>query len=248
MHTLRKIISRYMYWIAGGMVIVMLGIILVYQLINEKNRAYEDANQTFLQMEQVLAENQEELKEVREEYKETCLRNAEVAARIIEDEPKVLESVEELKKIAEAVEVDEIHIFDAKGRIFMGTEPKYYGYTVDSGEQISFFKPMLEDKSLKLVQDITENTAEGKPMQYSAVWSSSGEFIVQVGMEPANVIKVTEKNELSYIFSLFRVNPEANYYAIDAESGKIVGSTDLEVVGADLSEAGFHLEDVKKTS
>lgn len=38
-------------------------------------------------------------------------------------------------------------------------------------------------------------------------------------------MKVTEKNELSYIFSLFCVSPEASYYAIDAESGKVVGAT-----------------------
>lgn len=49
-------------------------------------------------------------------------------------------------------------------------------------------------------------------------------------MEPVNVLKVTEKNELSYIFSLLRVNPEANYYAINKKNGNIVGSTDLSCV------------------
>ena len=104
---------------------------------------------------------------------------------------------------------------------------------------------MLEDKTLKLVQDITPNTAEGKKMQYSALWSNNGKFIVQVGMEPVNVIKVTEKNELSYIFSLFRVNPEINYYAIDAETGKITGSADLENVGRNLKEIGLEFDDIK---
>ncbi len=112
----------------------------------------------------------------------------------------MLDSVEELKKIASMIEVDEIHIFDTTGCIISGTHPSYYGYTFDSGDQMSFFKPMLEDQSLRLVQDITPNTAEMKMMQYSALWSHDGKFIVQVGMEPVNVLKVTEKNELSYIF------------------------------------------------
>lgn len=44
-----------------------------------------------------------------------------------------------------------------------------------------FFAPMLTDKSLKLVQEVTPNTAEGKMMQYSALWSKDRHFIVQVG-------------------------------------------------------------------
>ena len=77
-------------------------------------------------------------------------------------EPSVSEDMEELKRIAALMEVDEIHIFDKTGRIVAGTHPEYYDYTFDSGEQMSFFKPMLEDRSLKLVQDVTPNTAEGK--------------------------------------------------------------------------------------
>lgn len=247
MQTLKKIISRCMYRIAGILVLVLFILNLIFQLANEQKRAYEDANRTFLQMEQVLANNQTELMETKERYKQTCLHAAQTVARILEGEPETMNSIEELKQIAEQVEVDEIHFFDTSGKIFAGTEPKYYGYTMDSGEQIGFFKPMLSDKSLMLVQEITENTAEGKPMQYSAVWSESGEFIVQVGMKPANVVKVTEKNELSYIFSLFRVNAEANYYAIDRQSGTIVGATDVKTVGMDCSEAGFLREDLEKT-
>lgn len=247
MQTLRRIISRYIYRIAGILVLAMLVMLLIFQLMNEQRRAYEDANRTFSQMEQVLAENEAELIEIREEYKQSCLHAAEAASRIIEGDPEALYSTDKLKEIAEEVEVDEIHLFDRNGEIFSGTEPKYYGYTVDSGEQIGFFAPMLKDQSLKLVQDITENTAEGKLMQYSAVWGRSGEFIVQVGMNPVNVIKVTEKNELSYIFSLFRVNPEASYYAIDGESGIIVGSTSLEAVGHECSDMGFGFDEIKNT-
>lgn len=244
MRTLQKIISRYMYQIAGILVSVILVIVLYIELTNEKELARESAIRTFSQMEQVLEENQRELQEIRQEYRETCLHNAEAIACIIESDPDILDSVEKLRKIATLMEVDEIHIFDATGRIFTGTHPQYYNYTFDSGEQIMFFKPMLEDKTLKLVQEIEENTAEGKKMQYSALWSNNGEFIVQVGMEPVNVIKVTQKNELSYLFSLFRVDQEANYYAIDAETGEIVGSTDLESVGCNLTEIGLEVNDI----
>lgn len=244
MQTLKEIISRYIRFVTLFLVIVLLALILYIQINNEQKQAYETATETFYQIEQVLAENQAELNETRTSYQQTCLHNAEAIAYLIEDNPSVLNSVEELKKIADFIEVDEIHIFDTTGCIYAGTHPEYYGFTFDSGEQMRFFKPMLTDKSLRLVQNITPNTAESKLMQYSALWSSDEKFIVQVGMEPVNVLKVTEKNQLSYLFSLFRVNPDANYYAVHKYSGNIVGSTDQSSVGKNLSEIGLNLDEV----
>ncbi len=242
MQPLEKIISRYMRRVTCYLVAIILAIIVYIQITNEHRHAYESATRTFYQIEQVLKQNQEELKEIQKNYTETCLRNAEAIAYMIEKEPSMLGSIPKLKKIAELMEVDEIHIFDKTGRIYAGTHPQYYDFTFDSGDQMRFFKPMLEDKSLKLVQDITPNTAEAKMMQYSALWSKNEEFIVQIGMEPVNVMKASAKNELSFLFSLFRVNLEAGYYAVDSESGEIVGCTDLTWVGRNLSELGLTLD------
>lgn len=244
MRTLRNIISRYMQIVTFVMMVLFLVVIFYFQVVNERRQTYMTAMETFYQIEQVLGENKEELADLKHEYQETCLHNAEAIAYIIEGSPAVLDSVEELSKIASMIEVDEIHIFDETGRIFSGTHPAYYGYTFDSGEQMNFFKPMLNDRSLSLVQDILPNTAEKKMMQYSAMWSHDGEFIVQVGMEPVNVLRVTEKNELSYIFSMLRVNSNANYYAINKESGNIVGSTDLSCVEKNSSEIGLDLKKI----
>ena len=245
MKTLKTLINRYIYRITGSLVAIIVIIITIFQCNNEQKRIYDNALGIFSQMEQVLLENEKELNEVREEYKRRCLDNAEVIAQILEADSGLLYNSSELQELARRMEVDEIHLIDTMGCIFSGTKPEYYGYTFDSGEQIGFFKPMLSDKSLKLVQDITENTVESRPMQYSAVWNESGTFIVQVGMEQVNVKKATEKNELSYIFSLFRVNPEANYYAIDEKSGMIIASTNLDTVGKKYNEVGFLLEKIQ---
>lgn len=247
MQTLRRSIRKYINRIIWISAFAMLVIMLMLQLMSEREKAYQDANRTFQQMEQVLAENETELTRIEEEYRQSCLRAAETASRILEGDPELLYSLDRLRGVAADIAVDEIHIFDKEGKIIFGTEPQYYGYTLDSGEQINFFKPMLADKSLKLVQDIIPNTAEGTLMQYSAVWSANGEFIVQVGMNPVMIIKMTEKNELSYIFSLFRVNPNVSYYAIDGESGVVEGANNLETLGKECSDVGFRFEDIKNT-
>lgn len=242
MKTLNRIISNYMQIITLIMVAIILVLMVGFQVVNERQRTYEIAVRTFDQMEQILEENNKELEEEKEAYSQDCLQNAEEIAYIIEEDQTILDSVERLKEVAELVGVDEIHIFDETGRIFTGTNPEYFNYTFDSGEQMRFFKAMLTDKSLKLVQDITPNTAESKLMQYSAIWSSNGNFIVQVGMEPVNVMNATQKNELSHIFSLLRVNPDTTYYAVDAKSGEIKGSTDVDVVGQNITDLGIEME------
>ncbi len=245
METLKKIISRYMHRTTAVLLFFMLSLVLYVELTSEQRRAYSDSIRSFTLIEQLLSKNSEELEEIQAEYNQTCLHNAETIARIIESDPDILNDLEELNEVAVSMEVDEIHIFDETGRIVNGTHPEYYDYTFDSGEQMMFFKPMLTNKTLKLVQGITPNTSQGKLMQYSAVWNTDGTFIVQVGMEPVNVLKVTEKNELSYIFSMFRVNPDGDYYAIDAETGKIIGSTNLTCVGSNLTDIGFSFDTIQ---
>lgn len=66
---------------------------------------------------------------------------------------------------------------------------------------MQFFLPMLEDYSLQMCQDITPNTADGKLMQYAAVWREDHKGIVQVGLEPTTVLESMKKTELSYVFS-----------------------------------------------
>lgn len=246
MGTLKKIISRYMTIVTLIFISIILIIILAIQIRNEQNLATERATRTFQQMQVLLRENQRELTTTQIEYDRTCLRNAEAIAYMIEDDPTILEGVVELTKIKKFIEVDEIHILDENGYIYAGTHPEYYGYSLESGEQMSFFLPMLKNRALKLVQEMMPNSMEGKVMQYSALWSVNREFIVLVGMEPVSVMEATEKNEISYIFSLFRVNPEADYYAIDVETGEIVGATNVEQVGKHYSDIGFKLKDIQK--
>lgn len=244
MLNIKKIVLVYLRKVTLIMVLVILVISMLFQVIYEQKQSSVSSEAMFLQIEQILNQNHNELEEIKEEYSLTCLHNAEAIAYIIQSDPSVVEDIQELKKISEFIGVDEINIFDAKGEIIAGTHPEYYGYTFDSGEQIGFFKPMLDDKSLRLCQEITPNTAEEKLMQYSALWSE--EIIVQVGMTPVRVMEVTEKNELSYIFSLLRANAGVNLLAVDSVTGEIKGSTSAEDVGKNITQIGINLSDVKE--
>lgn len=225
----------------------MIGLVMVFTVIfncimlgAEDRREMRKSSKTlFWQMEQILSQNQEELEVVQREFAKNCLRKAKTAAYIIQEDPTILKDLKEMQKIASYLKVDEIHIFDKTGRLYTGTEPKYYDYTFQSGEQMKFFLPMLKDQSLQLCQEIMPNTAEHKMMQYAAVWQENRKNIIQIGMEPSRVLELTKKNELSYIFSQLMPEKGAVLYAMDYQTGEVLGSTEEGHVGKNLSDLGL---------
>lgn len=224
MQSLKELIQKESKKITLFIIFFLMIIVTFFNCITAKKEANYTAQTTFYHIEQILNENQKDLNKQKKEYRQTCIDNAQAVAYSLQENPDALYNIDELKKIAQYVEVDEIHIFNKQGVIISGTHPEYYGYSFDSGKQLSFFKPLLSNQNLQLTQKIMENTASHIKMQYSALWSENKEFIVQVGMNHENASKATKKNQLSYLFKLFLINNEAQYYAINSKNHKIVGT------------------------
>lgn len=222
-------------------VVMVLSLMLNYgiQFKECRESMIRDSKALFGQVERILQQNEAELEMAKADYAKQCLNSAKAVAFMVNLEPDMVKDVEALEELAEYLQVDEIHFFDEEGVLYAGSVPKYFNLTMDSGEQIGFFKQMLNDKTMELTQDISPNTAEEKPMQYSAVWDESGRNIVQIGMEPTRVLEITKKNELSYIFSLLLANEGVNLYAADVNTGEILGSTDSAIVGKNLADIGL---------
>lgn len=245
MKSLKQIINRYIRSAAIVMALVILVVIAFAEILIEQGRVEDTAAGTFVRLEQIIEENENELKQVKEEYDKTCLHDAEAIAFLLQKDPEATNDTLKLKKYANLLELDEIHIFDETGTIVSGTNPEYYGYSFSSGEQMAFFAPMLTDKSLQLVQDAGPNTAEGKNMQYSAVWSADGTFIVQVGKDPQLVTEAMEKNEISYIFHQLNISPAIDYCAVDSETLSVIGATNADMVGKTVAKLGISAESMQ---
>lgn len=187
----------------------------------------------------VMKQNEQDEKSLLESMKEDYIIRAQAIAYMLENNPEAENDVDELCKIARLVSVDEIHLFNEDGVIYSGTVPKYFGLSIDAGEQISYFKPMLEDKTLVMCQDITPNTAEQKSMMYANVWNDAGTYIVQVGIEPTRLLEKIKDNEISEVIQGMPMYEGVEIYVADKERRGIVGSTDLNVVGMNIDELGF---------
>ena len=223
-----------------SVIIVVLIMLLGFQylFLNRINRehAFKTAEVLIDQIENILEANEHEEQTLIETLKENYITKAKAVSYIIDNVPETENDIEELKKIADLMSIDEIHLFDINGTIYFGTVPAYYGYSFDSGEQMGFFKPMLDDKSLSMCQDVTPNTAESKAMMYALTWSDSGERMVQIGIEPVRLLEEMRTNEMEEVIRELPTYSGLNVIVADSMSEEILGSTYSGLVDMKLSQ------------
>lgn len=216
------------------------------QIKSAKEVMYSNAELRINQVREILENNDAEIIRLQDSLEEDYFIRAKAAAYIVQNHPEVIEDLEEIRKIASLLQVDELHLFDKEGRLFAGSEPKYYDYTFESGEQMKFFLPMLKDYSLQLCQEVTPNTAENKMMQYIAVWREDHQGIIQIGMEPIRLWEVMEKNALSHIFNLMTTEEGITVFALDLDTGVVSGTTDKRLNGMQAEDMGLHLSSLQQ--
>lgn len=217
------------------LIILILPANVLLQLHLQHQSQKKSSEEIFSQLEQLIESNAADLEQAKEDFSEKCIQSARMAAYFVQYYPSVTSSLEQSRELAEKLNVDEVHFFTKEGEIYAGTHPEYYGYTFYSGEQMMFFLPMLEDRSLELCQEITPNTAEGKEMQYAAVWMEDGSGIVQIGMEPRRLQQEIREKSLRNIISAFPMDWQGYLSVVDIEAGRIIASTAENLIGRDVS-------------
>lgn len=123
MKSLKQIINRYIRSAAIVMALVILMVIAFAEILIEQGRVEDTAAGTFVRLEQIIEENENELKQVKEKYDKTCLHDARAIAFLLQKDPEATNDTLKLKKYANLLELDEIHIFDETGTIVSGTNP-----------------------------------------------------------------------------------------------------------------------------
>ena len=233
--------------------ILSVGIIIVALLleasgleyVNDKN-AYQTSKVLVDRVITVLNKNDESRDELIESLKDDYIVRAKAVSYIVDAKPQVEYDVDELQKIAKLMSIDEIHLFDENGSIYSGSMPKYFGYSFDSGEQIGYFKPMLNDKSLTMCQDVTPNTSEGKKMMYAITWNEDGTKMIQIGIAPTRLLKEIKQNKVSTVVADMPVYKGMEIFATNAETKVIEGATDDSKIGEKLDAIGISSEQIDK--
>ena len=223
---------------------LLLGIAYVVLTNSAREQAYRTAAVLADQVESILNNNEQKEASLIASLKENYIAKAKAVAYIIDRNPEIETSIAEQIRIAKLMSIDEIHIFDESGTIYAGTVPVYYGYSFDSGEQMAFFKPMLENKALSMCQDMTPNTAEGKSMMYAICWDDLGSKMIQIGIEPVRLLEELRTNRISQVIADFPTYEGIEIIVADSGTGEVVGSTEPKEIGRSLKDLGISNEEV----
>ncbi len=236
---MKKYIMIRLIWTILFSVVVLILVSALLQLKSAEDKFVNSASLQIEQMIEILEDNEAYSVQLEEDLTNEYQVLAKAAAYMIDKDESVILSSPDLQEIASLLSVDELHIMDKEGLIYAGTVPEYFGYSLDSGEQMEFFLPMLEDTELSLIQEITPNTAEGREMMYVAVWGESKEYIVQIGIEPTRLLEALQATEMEYWLSRLALPPENIMYAVDSRTGMIVSATEQSLINTHVTYWGI---------
>ena len=238
---IKKIITTNRVKASTFTVVVLILMLAVFfeitmQVRNNRKKVNESSAILAEQIAEQIHSNSTREEVLSDTHKDSYIVRAQSAAYIIENNDLYIHSVAKLKTVADVIEVDEINIFNEEGVIYAGTQPEYYGTSMDAGDQIRYFKPMLYDKKLSMCQDATYNTVLGKMMMYACVWNEAGTRIYQIGISPTRLINEMEITSVASIIDDIPYRNSMTVMIADAETEEILGSTTDGYVGMNLAD------------
>lgn len=221
---MRKIFRNYMVIIITIAILAILVINFFMIATSTRKRQLNTFNGKIDQVIHTMEENKIELEAINRNLDEDYLTRARAAAYVIERNPEVVESVEELQNLAGLLNVDEVHVIDENGIIVYSSVPIYIGVDFHDGEQTRGFLWLLEDESGKacFAQEAQPNSAEQKIMKYVGVTREGKRGIIQVGLQPTRQQEAQERNTYQYIFDRFPTDVGQEYFAIDCNTNQIL--------------------------
>ena len=204
------------------------------QYANNGQNAQKSCGLMLDQMKELITENERSFQQLEDTLKDEYTIRANIAADYITQGWEDYKEADDFVALAKLLGVDEVHVFDEKGEIINGSVPKYYGFTMDSGEQIGFFKPMLSDHTLSLCQDVTPNTAEGKPMMYAMVWAENDNTLVQIGVTPDRLLEWMQSSDISKIVGRLPLVEGMSIYVVENVTGTVIAATNDDILGYEI--------------
>ena len=112
--------------------------------------------------------------------------------KIIRDFPEEDLSFE-LKKLANDINIPEIHVVNEAGYISASNVDDFINFDFSQSDQTKPFLPGIKDKKFTLVQEPRKRGTDGKLFQYVGVARQDKAGVIQIGAEPAELKRLSEE-------------------------------------------------------
>lgn len=184
--------------------------------------------------------NEEGTKLLRQALNNNYLKQAKIVSQLIAQNPALLET-EALTKLAKEVGVDEICVIDEKGIIRWSNIVDFIGFDCNTSDQTIPFLAGISDKSFELAQEPSFRGTDGTYFQYIGVARIDSPGVVQIGVHPEELVKLTDNNDVQTLISNVRLGRQAQVYILDME-GNCKAHTNTELIGKNVSETDWGKE------
>ena len=152
------------------------------------------------------------LKTISEMSAASAIAKTRAFALLIKEKPSILLDPEELKRIREKLDVDELHVSDETGKLIASLvestyrgKDNYNSYNLNQAEQSRVFMQAISDPAFELVQEPQYNGAERKLFQYTGVARLDAPGVVQVGFHPFRIKKAMYLADIKHIEDDIRI-------------------------------------------
>jgi methyl-accepting chemotaxis protein len=166
------------------------------------------------------------------------IRIARSLANNIKDKAFEL-SPKEYQKMADLLDIDEIHIINGQGILVNGNIPEFFGFNFSKGEQTKPFLNILKDPSKELAQDPQLREADGAFFQYVGVSLQGSKGILQIGIKPESIFELRETAGLQNIIDDFNYKEGGYAYVLDPVTKTCTHHVNHKLIGYDMTKLDF---------
>jgi serine phosphatase RsbU (regulator of sigma subunit) len=153
------------------------------------------------------------LETITEMSKASAIAKTRAFALLIKENPAILKDFNELKKIKQKLDVDELHVSDKTGKLIASVNKNknnedsssYVNFNLSSTEQSKVFMESVTNPNFELVQSPQRNGAEKKLFQYTGVARLDAPGVVQIGYHPTRIKKAQQLANIKNIESDTRI-------------------------------------------
>lgn len=236
---MRKIMTKKISASAIVSIVLMAVLVFAFQIVVSRNNASVTSDVRLADAVARVEESKITITELTENLDIEYISKANAFAEMIKLDPDIINDADELERIREMLEVDELHVTDDKAVIWWGTVPGYFGFDFNTSEQTKPFLPILEDDTLEIAQEAQPNGTEGKLFQYISVPRRDAKGIVQIGMEPVRLTETLADSQPNVILGNIKVGTNGTIFAVNKADLTVAAFYDEAYLGKNVAELGL---------
>ena len=232
----KKFIKAASFIITLSMIATIV-VVFAFQTLNVQKDSENRLAYLLTTVEQRLQENDAEIENLKQSTSEDFLTRARAFAYMIHLNPTIIHSANDLNRIKELLDVDELHVIDENGIIQQGTVAEYIGFDMSTSDQTRPFMDIITNPSMELAQEPQPNGTKGILFQYIGVARQDAPGIIQIGMQPSRLEEALKNNEIGIVLQQY-IDDDEGVFALHPDH-TVAWHPDSTLIGMHAEEIGL---------